>query len=97
MSVLVLLDLPVKPEATEDLKASMKAILPETRAYDGCQSVSLYNNTDEGSNFMLSEVWDSRAHQERYIAWRTETGVMAQLAAILSGPPVIRYFELVDA
>lgn len=97
MSVMVMLDLPVKPEAVEDMKASMKALLPDTRAYDGCQHVSLYNNTEDGGNFVLYEIWDSRAHQERYIAWRTETGVMAQLAAILTGPPVIRYFELVDA
>jgi quinol monooxygenase YgiN len=43
------------------------------------------------------ERWDSRQHYEKYLAWRTETGVADQLVAMLAAPPSIRYFERVDA
>ena len=97
MSVIVLFDAQVKPEAVDELKSSLKAILPETRAYDGCQGIDIYGNIEDGSNLVFYERWDSREHHERYLAWRTETGVMDQLGAMLTAPPSIRYFERVDA
>ncbi len=97
MSVIVLLEAHVKPEAIDELKSSLKALLPDTRAYDGCQGIDIYSNTEDGGNLVFYERWDSREHYEKYLAWRTETGVMDQLGAMLTAPPSIRYFERVDA
>ena len=46
---------------------------------------------------MFYERWDSRQHYEKYLAWRTETGAVNQLGAMLAAPPSIRYFERIDA
>ena len=37
MSVVVLLEMQIKPEAVNDVKAFMKDNLADTRGYDGCQ------------------------------------------------------------
>ena len=97
MSTVVLLEIQVNPEAVDEMKAFLKRILPDTRAYDGCQGLDLYGNIDDTGNLVVYERWASRQHYEKYLAWRGETGVADQLGAMLAGPPSIRYFERVDA
>jgi quinol monooxygenase YgiN len=97
MSTIVLLEMQVKPEAVDEMKAFLKKALPDTRAYDGCQGLDLYGNIDDTGNLVAYERWASRQHYEKYLAWRTETGVADQLGAMLAAPPSIRYFERVDA
>ena len=41
MSVIVLLEVQVKPESVDELKGLFKEILPATRAYDGCREIDL--------------------------------------------------------
>ncbi len=96
MSVLVLLEVQVKPEDISDMKSYMSEILPDTRAYDGCQGIDVYFNTEDTSSMVGVEHWDSRAHHEKYMAWRTETGVMDKIGTMFAGPPSIRYFERID-
>ncbi len=96
MSVVVLLEIQVKPEAVNEVKAFLKHVLPDTRAYAGCQGIDIYGNADDAGNLVFYERWDSRAHYQKYLAWRTETGVLDQLGAKLAAPPKIRYYEHVD-
>ena len=97
MSVLVLNEAQVKPDVVSDMKSFMAEILPDTRAYDGCQGVDVYFNTEDTGSVVMVEHWESRAHYEKYMAWRTETGVMDKIGAMLARPPSIRYFERIDA
>ncbi len=96
MSVIVLVDMQVKPEAVGEMKSNLKKILPDTRAYDGCQSVDIYGNIDDSGNLVFYEHWESRKHHESYMAWRKETGTMNQMFAMVAGAPSIRYFERID-
>jgi len=97
MSTMVLLEIQVKPESVNDVKSMLKAILPDTRAYAGCQGIDIYGNLDDGGNLVFYERWESRDHYQKYLNWRTETGALAKLGAMLAGPPKIRYYERVDA
>lgn len=97
MSTVALVELQVKPEAVEAIKAGLKGLLVETRKYAGCQSVDVYQNLDEKGTIVLYEKWDSAGHHQKYMAWRQETGALAQLGAALTGPPSIRYFDRVEA
>ncbi len=97
MTVEVLLEASVKPEDVSDMKSYLAEIFPDTRAFDGCRGIDAYFNTADTGNMVLVEHWDSQAQFEKYLAWRTETGVMDRLAAMLAGPPSIRYFERADA
>lgn len=97
MSVTVVLELTLKPEKVEDVKGMLKQILPDTRAYDGCEGVTIHQDQDNPNTLVALEQWASRAHYEKYFAWRTETGVIAGLAEVITAPPSIRYFDGVDA
>lgn len=97
MSVMVLLEAPVKPDEVSNMKSYLAEIFPGTRSYEGCQGINAYFDTDGGNKLILIEHWDSRSHHEKYLGWRTETGVMAKLGGMLAGPPSIRYFEKTGA
>ncbi len=97
MPVMVLLEIKAKPESLDLLKQTLKAILPSTRAYDGCLEVTPYSDLDDGQTLVAVEHWESRKQYETYFAWREETGAMAQLATMLEGTPILRFFETVDA
>ena len=96
MGVVVLVEMQAKPECVEDVKALTKDNLVATRAYEGCQGVDVYDNMDETGNLVLYVRWDSRLHCEKYLVWRTETGTMDRVGALLKAPISIRYFERVD-
>ncbi len=42
MSVRIIAELPVKPESVSDMKSLMKEILPDTRAFEGCNKIDVY-------------------------------------------------------
>jgi hypothetical protein len=52
MSVVVLLEIQVKPEALDEMKAFLKKNLPDTRAYDGCQGLDVYGNLEDTGEFI---------------------------------------------
>ena len=96
-TTVVILDMKVKKEAVADLRAGLKEMLPDTRAYDGCQGVDIYEDLDTSGHLVFYERWDSKEHYQRYLNWRTETGAMEQLGKALDGEPSIKYFDRVDA
>ena len=97
MTCMVLLELKANAGTGADLVCMFKQILPETRAYDGCLGVDVYRNQDDTDVVVLVEQWQSRAHYEKYFAWREESGAVAQMAAMVDGPPSLRYFDPTDA
>ena len=97
MSILVLLEAQIQPDKIADMKSSLEQMLPETRGYDGCQGIDAHFNVNEPGNMVVVEQWESRSHHEKYLQWRTETGVMAKLASMLEGPPNMRYFKKANA
>ena len=97
MSVTILLELQVEPEAVDEMISFLKEILPDTRVYEGCQGLEVQQNQEDSSNLVMVEKWESRQFYEKYIGWRTETGVMDKIGSMLSQPPSIRYYDLVEA
>ncbi len=57
----------------------------------------MIRNQDDPDVLVAVEEWESKAHYEKYLAWRTETGVMDNLKELIAEPPSIRYFEPTDA
>ena len=53
-------------------------------------------NQDEPLNLVLLETWETREQYEKYLAWRSETGALEALGAMLSQAPSIRYFDNLD-
>ncbi len=90
-------DVPTKPECVEDMKAYLKEILPDTRAFEGCESIVVHENTDDPTSLVLYEIWASREHHEKYVQWRVETGVIQKVISMCTVDSLNpKYYELVD-
>ena len=96
MGTLVQLEGNVKSGRAAELEEFLRLRLPETRAYDGCQEIIGYLSEDK-TTAVFVEQWDSKSHYEKYLAWREETGVLADLTDFFEGPPTIRFFDAMDA
>lgn len=96
MAVTVVVELSAKPDCAEALKSLWREIMADTRAYDGCIDIYVYENQDEPDNFVLIENWDSRAHYDRYLAWRAETGLVEQVTSMCSGDLRFGFYDRSD-
>ena len=92
----MILTILVKPECLNDFLGAMKEALPDTRAYDGCQQVDVWSSEDEPGKVIAFELWESKAHQEKYFAWRIESGMMDALAPMLAGEPTVTWLHVHD-
>ena len=97
MSTAVTIDLSVDPAQLTEFLAFIKGIAPDTRAYAGCRLFDIWTDQDKPGRVLFYEIWDSRAHQEKYLAWRTETGLVDKLGPYLVAAPNISYFDKSDA
>ena len=93
MTCHVTLEFKINKESTEALPIFLRKILPDTRGYDGCVSISVVQNQDEPTEFAVLEQWNTRQHYEDYLSWRTETGVLDELMGMVEGEPSIRFFD----
>ena len=91
----VILEITAKQDSTSAVMSMLETALPETRSYDGCGDVTVHFNEDSRT-FVLVEYWQSKAHYERYLGWRKETGVFGNMVRLLEAEPKIRYFEVTE-
>ena len=84
MENLVIVSFPAKAETLNSLKEALKSALPDTRAFDGCISVDTY--IEQSTNTIhLIEDWKTLEHQQKYLEWRVQTGLLDMLDPLLDG------------
>lgn len=84
MENLVIVSFPAKAETLNSLKEALKSALPDTRAFDGCISVDTY--IEQSTNTIhLIEDWKTLEHQQKYLEWRVQTGLLEMLDPLLDG------------
>ena len=86
MSVRVILNFHLKPECVDEMKSMLRDALPDTRAFEGCESLSFLQSQDDPNTLMALEQWATREHYEAYFKWRTETGVIAAVNEMCTEP-----------
>lgn len=86
MSVVVIAEFHAAEGRLDELLAMLTAVLPDTRAYDGCLGLESWLD-EERATIVLTERWDSFDHYDRYLAWRGETGALTAAAPLLEGGP----------
>ena len=96
MSIVIIVNFSVKPESLEELTNYLKEILPDTRSFEGCEGVELYQNKESSSNLTIRAKWVSEDAQKKYMSWRMETGVMNKLMSLLSEPVTMQYYNILD-
>jgi len=96
MAITIFLEFTAKAGTGDDILAVLKEIVPGTRGYDGCIGNDIYRSQENPDNLVIHGTWESKAHYEKYLAWRQESGVFDKFTANLDGPPSLRYFDLTD-
>ena len=84
------------PERAEAFKALLRELLPDTRAYEGCLKVDVYEDQDNPGCIYLVEDWESKVHQQRYQAWRDESGIAKVVGPFLVCEPRFNYLDKQD-
>ena len=97
MACTVLLEMIVKKEHIDEVAASFKDALPDTRTFDGCIDVYMNQDMDLPGRFVAVETWESREQYEAYFAWRTERGDIDNTRAVLEGDLKISFFDRIGA
>ena len=92
MTVLVTLKFPVQPAKLEDFLIVLKEALKETRAYNGCKTVQTFLEKGTSAVFLV-ETWESAEHQQNYMGWRIETGLIDALDPYLDGEIDVHTFD----
>ena len=95
MTVSVILEGTLKDGEREKFTGICKEAFEVTRAFDGCQAIDLTYNTENPNNWIFTEVWDSKAHYEKYLQFRTEDGTLDAVASLCEDAPSIRIFDII--
>lgn len=74
----------------------LKDTAPETRSYDGCVLLDIWIDQEKPGKVFFYEIWESRAKQEKYLAWRVETGLLEALGLFTTEPTVMSYLDKFD-
>jgi quinol monooxygenase YgiN len=99
MSVMVVVHTPIDPAKVEEALEIFRAeILPSTRTEEGCESVTLHIDQDDGKLIVLQR-WTSREAYQAYFEWRMgRTEEAARMGALGTGErPTVRFYDDVDA
>ncbi len=84
MQYLVSVDFKCKPDAVAAVDEMLRAALPDTRAYAGCQRVDIYFDASTNT-FTALELWDTADHYRAYLQYRTDQGIADAVAPVLEG------------
>jgi quinol monooxygenase YgiN len=96
MAITVLLEIRTQPDKADDMVQWMHDNLPDTRARQGAGKMELIVDQDDPTHMVVYEIWDSKADQEAYVAWRAERGDIEVLGGMLVAPPSSAFFDIVD-
>ena len=96
MGVTVIVEAKAKLGQGKVLRRTFLALLPDTRAHKGCQSLEYVQNQDDPDALLVMQKWDTRACYETYLKWRQDRGDVEKIVALLAGPPSIRFFDTVQ-
>ena len=93
MAISILVELPAKPESIDDLKEYLKAMLPVTREFPGCQQMLVVQEQGVPERFVIIERWESKDDHLKYLAWRAERNEIAPAYEWMTSDPVMQYFD----
>ena len=97
MSVSVLLSGKLKDGLVEQFTEICSEAFHVTRAFDGCQNINLTLHVEDPHKFVLTEVWGSKEHYEKYAAFRVEDGTVGAIGDMSVDGPNIDIFDITDA
>lgn len=95
MAITSILDLQLKADSLDGAHQVIHATLAATRAFSGCQDVTVLVDSDDPAHVVVYETWESMEHDDAYRAWRaTPEGAsdLSGLGSILAAAPKLTRF-----
>jgi heme-degrading monooxygenase HmoA len=96
MTVSVLVEGFLKNGERDGFTALLTEKFKVTRTFDGFQTIDLTYNVEDASNWVVTELWDTKEEDQKYLQFRQEDGTSEEFAAVCIGTPSIRIFDIVD-
>lgn len=87
MSVTSILEVQFQPDRLDEGVAVLARALRDTRAFDGCLSVTVVQDHEDPTRVLAVERWASLEADAAYRAWRAGDGAISDLPGTLAGPP----------
>lgn len=92
----LLIEFSIRPEKLDGFLTFLTDIIADTRTFEGCEHVEVWEEEGTPGSVLLYQVWESRAKQEEYSAWRAETGTLNRLGEFLTGAAKVRWLKKHD-
>jgi quinol monooxygenase YgiN len=92
MAVTALLELQLKADSLETAQTIIHATLTATRAFPGCQGVTVLVDSDDPTHVVLHETWESLERDRAYRAWRATPEGASDLGSVLAAAPKLTLF-----
>ena len=96
MTVSVLLEGFLKEGERDGFTALLTEKFKVTRTFDGFQTIDLTYNVEDPSNWVITELWDSKEEYQKYLQFRQEDGTLDEVASVCRDAPSVRIFDLVE-
>jgi quinol monooxygenase YgiN len=96
VAIIAILDLQLKPESLDSAPGVLHATLTDTRAFPGCLSVTVLNDSADPAHVVVYETWESIEHDRAYRDWRTTPEGASDLRTVLAAPPALTRFAVAE-
>jgi quinol monooxygenase YgiN len=96
MTVTVILELRLKPDAVAKARDIMHRALKDTRAFDGNLATEVFVDADDEAHWIINELWESVEHDEAYRGFRAGEGKLTELPPLLAAAPVKTRYVATD-
>jgi heme-degrading monooxygenase HmoA len=96
MTVSVLLEGFLKEGERDGFTALLTEKFKVTRTFDGFQTIDLTYNVEDTSNWVITELWDTKEEYQKYLQFRQEDGTLDEVASVCRDAPSVRIFDIVE-
>ena len=96
MAITAILELQLKADSLETAHQVIRDTLTATRAFPGCQGVTVLVDNGDPAHVVVFETWDSIEHDRAYRAWRATPDGASDLGSIIAAPPKLTHFTAAD-
>ena len=96
MTVSVLLEGFLKEGERDGFTALLTEKFKVTRTFDGFQTIDLTYNVEDPSNWVITELWDTKEEYQKYLQFRQKDGTLDDVASVCRDAPSVRIFDIVE-
>jgi quinol monooxygenase YgiN len=94
VSELIIWEARTDDERREAFEEYLARSLPDTRAFEGCESITVHRAHEDANRIVLVERWRSHDDYVKYLEWRSTRGSL--VGQYQAEPSSYRRFEDLD-